>query len=45
MVKDLIKFMQNTYRARLFKFYALNAPSSISFIWNIVKTVVNKNTA
>lgn len=45
MLKEVFGFMQNNYRARLYRGYAVNAPWSFSAIWKTVKMFIEETTA
>ncbi|KRW98932.1 CRAL-TRIO domain [Pseudocohnilembus persalinus] len=43
-IKKLINYLQNNYRSRLYRFYAVNVPKSITFTWYVVKQVLEDTT-
>lgn len=43
--KEIFNFMQNNYRARLYKGYILNAPWTFSVVWTVVKGLIEETTA
>lgn len=45
MFSEIFKFMQNNYRARLYKGYILNAPWTFSAVWTVVKQFIEETTA
>jgi CRAL/TRIO domain len=45
MFQEIFNFMQNNYRARLYKGYVLNAPWTFSTIWTAVKKLIEETTA
>lgn len=40
---DTITFLSNTFRARVHHSYLVNAPSSIKFVWGMVKGAMNED--
>jgi hypothetical protein len=44
MFKEIFNFMQNNYRARLFKGYVLNAPWTFSAVWTVAKGFLEETT-
>ena len=44
-LKKLIKTLQDNYRCRMIVNYVINAPSSISFAWGMIKGVLDAQTA
>ena len=45
MFKEIFAFMQNNYRARLYKGYIVNAPWTFSAVWAAVKNFIEETTA
>lgn len=45
MFSEIFSFMQNNYRARLYKGYIVNAPWTFSTIWTAVKQFIEESTA
>lgn len=45
MFSEIFTFMQNNYRARLYKGYILNAPWTFSAVWTAVKQFIEESTA
>lgn len=45
MFQEIFNFMQNNYRARLYKGYVLNAPWTFSTVWTAVKKLIEETTA
>lgn len=43
--KDLFSFIQNNYRARLYRGYVLNAPWTFSVVWKAVKLIIEETTS
>ncbi len=43
-LKEIMGYLSNNYRSRLYKMYILNTPSSIFIPWNIAKTLLEENT-
>lgn len=41
---EVLKFLQNNYRARLYRGYTVNAPWSFTGIWNIAKMFMEETT-
>jgi hypothetical protein len=37
--------LQNNFRARLYKMYTINAPSSIYWAWKLIKPLMEESTA
>lgn len=44
MLKEVFGFMQNNYRAMLYKAYVLNAPWTFSALWKLAKTLLEETT-
>jgi hypothetical protein len=40
---DTITFLSNNFRARVHHSYLVNAPSSIKFVWGMVKGAMNED--
>jgi CRAL/TRIO domain len=45
MLKEVFGFLQNNYRARLYRGYTVNAPWSFSVVWTACKAFVEETTA
>mmetsp|Transcript_35566 Transcript_35566/g.32050 ORF Transcript_35566/g.32050 Transcript_35566/m.32050 type:complete len:292 (+) Transcript_35566:118-993(+) len=45
MLKTVMDFLQNNFRARLYKMYAVNAPSTIYWGFKLVKPLLEETTA
>ena len=43
IMKDAITQLSQHYRARLYKNYCVNCPSSLTFIWSIAKGILNED--
>lgn len=39
-----MSYMQNNFRSRLFVMYIVRAPSSINFMWGMIKGFLEENT-
>jgi CRAL/TRIO domain len=44
ILSEMLTKMQNCYRARLYKAYCLNTPSTISILWGIAKLCMEEST-
>ena len=44
MLKEVFGFLQNNYRARLFRGYTVNSPWSFSMVWKAVKVFMEETT-
>jgi len=44
MLKTLFGFMQNNYRARLYRGYNINSPWAFTFVWKTVKGFLEPTT-
>jgi hypothetical protein len=45
MLKEVFGFLQNCYRARLYRGYTVNAPWTFSMVWKACKAFVEETTA
>ena len=45
MLKEVFGFLQNNYRARLYRGYVVNAPWAFSMLWSTLKMFVEQTTA
>ena len=43
-MKEALGFLQNCYRGRSYRVYIVNAPTGITFLWNIAKLALDQNT-
>lgn len=43
-LKKLIKVLQDNYKCRMIVNYVVNAPSSVSWIWTMIKGLINEHT-
>jgi len=45
MLKEVFGFLQNNYRARLYRGYTVNAPWTFTVVWKGIKAFVEETTA
>ncbi len=43
-MKEAIGYLQSCYRARAFRIYVVNAPSTINTLWMAAKVALDQNT-